>query len=184
MRQRYTFLMGTAFLMLLIAAGQSLLAVAPAAQAQTGGSAAPLPTIVLDMSPVAGAIREQGAQMVQAAQAQSAGLARLVDVQGTSVAQLVEAQATNIARLANAQATNVAQLVQEAQAQRTAIAEQSGLMLDLNAWIFLRIRLLMAFFSRPFNSSSCPMSAQKPIISALYLSLIQDMRTEVSRPPE
>src|SRR5580765_1446260 len=42
----------------------------------------------------------------------------------------------------------------------------------------------MAFFSRPWSSSSCPMSAQKPIISALYFSLIQDIRTEVSRPPE
>lgn len=126
MRQRYTFLIGTASVLLLIAAGQSLLAVAPAAQAQTGGGSASLPTIVLDMSPVAGAIREQGAQMVQAAQAQSAGLARLADVQATSVAQLVEAQATNIARLADAHATDVTQLVQEAQAQRTALAEQSG----------------------------------------------------------
>jgi uncharacterized protein YggE len=127
MRQRYTVLMAAAsMLLLLIAVGQSMLTMAPAAQAQTGGGAAPLPTIILDMSPVAGAIREQGAQMVQAAQAQGASVARLADIQSTSVVQLITAQAANVAQLVNAQATSVAQLLQEAQAQRTAMAEQSG----------------------------------------------------------
>lgn len=42
----------------------------------------------------------------------------------------------------------------------------------------------MAFLSKPFNSSSWPMSAQKAMISAEYFSLSQETNTEVSKPPE
>src|SRR6266705_1245490 len=44
--------------------------------------------------------------------------------------------------------------------------------------------VLRAFASSPRNSSSCPMLAQKAIISALYFSLIHERSTEVSNPPE
>ena len=42
----------------------------------------------------------------------------------------------------------------------------------------------LAFLSRPFSSSSCPMFAQNAIISAPYVSLSQESNTEVSSPPE
>src|SRR2546427_950702 len=50
-------------------------------------------------------------------------------------------------------------------------------------WIF-DAPVLRAFASSPRNSSSCPMLAQKAIISALYFSLIHERSTEVSNPPE